>query len=270
MKQKKKLRLVEYLFVIGVLLFSAAVLMAAILFVDVQNNFNSGSASSLAVTKSSTGGNFMVAWVRHGTNSTSTISVTDSNAATWTQAGSTCVVGTDQEAMFYIANSPAVTSVTANFATAAVTNTSIVVEEFSGIAASSPLDVASTCATNSSSVTTLTSSAITTTNANDLLVYGIHLGAGQSGAAWTAGSGYTLPSNNDATGNSSTNTRSALQYQIVTSIQTGITTSMTWTTAGNAAGILASFKMSAATPTGFPVIMSRSFVPQRELFRRGN
>lgn len=222
---------------------------AALGFVQVQNNFNSALGTTLAATITSTGGNLLVAWVRHGTDNTSSITVSDSNSATWTQVGSNCnSTSTDLGAMWYLKNAAAVTSVTATFG-ASVNNRSIIVYEISGADATAPLDASGACSSTSSNVTSLQSSNITTVSANTIVLYGLNVGANQSGASWVVGTGFTFPNNNDATGNSSTNTRGAVQYEIFSSIQTNLNTTPSWASSANVHGLIAAFKQAGGAVT---------------------
>ena len=127
--------------------------------------------------------------------------------------------------MFYMANSAAVTSVTVHYATAGeVTKPGIMVFEIYGAASSSVADGSVNNAT-AAGTTTSTSGSLTTTNANDILIFATDTSGNETG--WTAGVGYTIPNNSLATGASGSDVRMAMQYKVVTTTQAGTTTTMT-------------------------------------------
>ena len=103
-----------------------------------------------------------------------------------------------------------------------------------------------TCVPNGDvAATTATSNpGFTTTNANDVLIYGLHADA--NAGTFTAGSGYTVPTGGVA------NSATAAEYQIVSGIQTGVTATMNWTTSRQWASVLAAFKAAPAGGTTFP------------------
>ena len=81
---------------------------------------------------------------------------------------------------------------------------------------------------------------LTTTNANDILVFATDTAGNETG--WTAGAGYTIPNNNLAVGANGSNVRMAMQYKVVSSIQSSATTSMTYPNAAWNGNIFAAFK----------------------------
>ena len=90
------------------------------------------------------------------------------------------------------------------------------------------------------SVTTSSSGSLSTTNANDILIFATDTGSNQTG--WTAGAGYAIPNNNLAPGASGSNVRMAMQYAVVSSVQTNTTTSMTPANSAWNGNIFAAFK----------------------------
>src|SRR5438094_9791931 len=114
--------------------------------VQVQNNIDMTTTAhtSFSVPITTNPGNLLVAFVRESSNSTDNFTMTDSAGQTWTQTPS----GYKNESstgprigMFYIANSAAVTSVTAHFTTSGgVIKPGIMVMEISGAATSSVAD----------------------------------------------------------------------------------------------------------------------------------
>lgn len=197
--------------------------------------------TSTSVNITTTAGNLLVAVVREGSNNTDSPTMTDSASQSWTRVTIVTISGIAmEEAMFYMANSASVSSVTVNWSTSGgVKNTAIVIYEISGAATSNVFDASVNSSANSS-VTSLTSGSLTTTNANDILLYGVSPNG--AGGAETAGSGYTLPANS-----TSTNGRLGMEYKIVSAIQSSVTTSLSWATAiFGATGIFASFKAASA------------------------
>lgn len=215
---------------ISVLLLCASSLHAQS-FVQVQNNFASGSSTSLAVTIATTSGNFVLVAEGQGTNNTNDTTPTDSASQTYTHIVDGSPNATAETSFYYVAGSAVLSSVTCNFSASSATRICIVLE-ISGAATASPIDASATG--SSSGATSCPSGSLTTTNANDILVFACRVGATQT--TWTQGAGYTIPNNNVATGNSGSNSRSAIQYKVVTTTQSAVTTSMTYgasTTNGN-------------------------------------
>ena len=184
-----------------------------------------------------------MAFCREGSNATDYFTVTDSAGQKWTQTLS----GYENESstgprsgMFYVANSAAVSSVTVNFTTAAgVTKPGIMVMEFSGAALTGVAD-GSVKNKSGASVTAETSGPLTTSNANDILIFAGETSGNE--ASWTAGAGYTIPNNLLTTGASGSNVRMAMQFLIVTSTQSNRSTSMSYPTANWNGNIFAAFK----------------------------
>src|SRR6185437_3856180 len=98
-------------------------------------------------------------------------------------------------------------TVTAN---GTMSNAVLYVSEFSGVAASSPIDGSGASASGYG--TTPASGTFTTTTNNDLWVSAYVGGTG--GTTTTAESEWTLPANGSATGSGSSNPASAIEYQI--------------------------------------------------------
>ena len=122
-------------------------------------------------------------------------SVTDSAGNTWTRIGAFAVSGhySDGE-MWYSPNVKAVSSVTAH--TSSATTLAVEVQEFSGIATTASLDVA-TGASNTS--TTAASGSLTPTAANDLVV-GFVAGHANGEAITVTAPGYTTQPQQSTTG----------------------------------------------------------------------
>src|SRR5438552_8990125 len=186
-------------------------------FVQVQNNIDvSGAAfTSFSVNITTSPGDLLVAFVRESSNGTDNFTVTDSAGQTWTQTTSGYNNESDsgpRTGMFYIANSTAVTSVTVNYTTAGgVVKPGIMVMEISGGATSGVAD-GSVNQASLAEVTTSTSGSLTTTNANDILIFAADTSGDEIG--WTAGTGYTIPNNMVTAGASGSDVRMAMQYVV--------------------------------------------------------
>src|SRR5437016_14554676 len=128
--------------------------------------------------------------------------------------------------MFFVANSVAVTSVTVHYTTSGgVIKPGIMVFEISGAASSSVAD--GSVNNGTASTTTSTSGSLTTTNANDILIFATDTSGNETG--WTAGTGYAIPNNMVTTGASGSDVRMAMQYAVVSSVQTNTATSTAYT-----------------------------------------
>jgi len=227
---------------------------ASVVLVQAAQGFSASGNTSITVPISTTAGNLLVIFCANGGNNTATITISDSAGQSWTQttSGYASSASSNRSAMFYKANSAAVTSVTATW-TASANNIEAIVYEINGADPSSPADGSVNSNVSGSAITSLTSGALTTTNTNDILIYGARSQSNET--AWTAGSGYTIPANGS-------NTRQGMQYQIVSSTQSGVTTSVSWNTgAAGAAGIFAAFKAASGGVTG-PSIMATAGTPQ--------
>jgi hypothetical protein len=211
-------------------------------------NINTGTGNtSLTVTlgAASTAGNLLVAFVRQGENQTDTPTITG-----WTVVGDTTGWGTSRARMLYRENAPSVSSVTVNYSTGGgVTRPSMVVMEISGAATTSPLDSWAQATEGTIVVSTLASGALTTTNANDIIVFGQDVGGDQ--ASWTQPAGFTLPA-------TAQDVRDALAYQVVSATQAGITPAFTWPSAYLAQNIIAAFKRAPAA--GVSVLSTTSLL----------
>lgn len=198
--------------------------------------------TSTAVTITTTSGHLLVATIYQDVSSSATLTVTDSQSQTWSLV--TCAtVGTAKKCMYYKENSAAVTSVTCNSTSSA--SLPCVVYEIAGTALAASLDgfVVSSATASSGA---LTSGSLTTTNANDILLYSVGEGSNQSGAgctSWTVGGSFNFPS-----GSCTPTGREAIQNRIVAVVQSGATTSMTWNTGGgDRIGIFAAFANTPIT-----------------------
>lgn len=200
--------------------------------VNVWNNIDDTTTlqPSISVAIANVAGDALVACVREGTNNLDQFTVTDDAAQTWvkTTSGYEQVNTSGALACFLRPSSAALGSVTANFTTSGgVAKRSIIVLEIGGAAATGLEDVSVNSGQVSDGVTaTLTSAPLSTSNANDLLVF--YGGLGDDVTAWTAGAGFTIPNNQIGPGNSGANVRTAIQTRVVSAIQSGTITSMSW------------------------------------------
>jgi hypothetical protein len=216
----------------------------ALSFIQAKANTTAAGAA-VTVTISTTPGNLLVIFTEENANGTSTVAITDSSGGTnvWTQTAcgySNTISDVIRCAMFFSPTTVGVTTVTATWSGGITSNVEMIVFEISGAAASSVED--SSVKNNGTSSTTATSGALTTANANDILIFGVHSVGGVTG--FTAGSGFTIPTGGTAA-------QIGMQYEIVSSTHSGVTTTMTWTTAAPNANIFAAFKAVAASTTSF-------------------
>ena len=161
----------------------------------VGNNANTQNTSlSVPFLNATTAGNLIVVYVTPAPNQVGSISVTDSAGNTYSPATSTFTTGIPgcgmSQEFFYAANiSGGNDTVTATRSEAG--GMGMVILEYSGIAATSPLDAQAGTSQTSSCPWSAgpTSASFTTLNADDLIVSGASLSASSS---WTAGTGYAL------------------------------------------------------------------------------
>lgn len=199
------------------------------------------SSSATAVTNSivTAAGSLLVAYCGQGANNTSTVTMTDSGGVNvWSQtaSGYSSANSSSRCSMNFVANAGAVTTVTSTWSGSLSTTVSMCVYEITGAATSSPED-SSVNSSNNVSEQTATSGALTTTNANDILLFGVRLGT--SNSSWNTSSGYTSPTG-------STDVRIAIEYQIVSTTQSGVTVTRTWTGNATHAEVFAAFKQAPA------------------------
>ncbi|PYV24595.1 MAG: hypothetical protein DMG24_11040 [Acidobacteria bacterium] len=213
--------------------------------VQVQNNIDASGAAfaSFSVPITTQPGDLLVAFVRESSNGTDNFTVTDSAGQTWTQTTSGYNNESDtgpRTGMFYVANSAAVTSVTVNYTTAGgVIKPGIMVMEISGATTTGVAD-GSVNSGAAGDTTTSTSGSLTTTNANDILIFATDTSGNEAG--WTAASGYAIPNNKLMIGASGSNVRMAMQVAVVSSVQTNTTTGMSYANSNWNGNIFAAFK----------------------------
>lgn len=205
---------------------------------------DAATATAVTITVTTSANNLLVIICGQDANNTSTLSVADSASNSWVQAGTYNRPSTSKDvAIFFATNAAAITTLTATWSGSISANVSATVYEISGADTVSPLDANGANASNGSPVATLTSGSLTTTNANDILLFGIYFSAVVS--AQTAGTSFAFQSGG-------TGSRVGMDFEIVSSIQTAVTTTTTWTTNARPTGNFVSFKAAsgAAPPAG--------------------
>ena len=143
----------------------------------------SGTTASLAFSKANTAGNLIVVYVVWGNSGT--VQVSDTRGDTYTAATARQTWGSNWSAQVFYA--PGIVggsnTVKATFGTAISSFGLVYLHEYSGLATALPVDVSASAAGTSAS---MTSGAVTTSQANDLL-----FAAGASDNTVAQGTGYT-------------------------------------------------------------------------------
>ena len=205
----------------------------------VQGSAGVITSASTTVTSGATAtttGNLLVVAIRWGNvncaGETST-ALMDTAGDTFTIVGS-CAQPPDGVAEFmFVAKNITGNAANVVIATGALSSfNTINVMEFSGLNHSTPLDQSAQGAVN---FTTVTSGSFTTTSANEVLAACAEFSS--TGNTFTPESGYTLSS-----GSKDSQGVSQCQYQIVSTIQTGVTSSMTVGSPNPAAIVVGTFK----------------------------
>jgi len=199
----------------------------SITFVRAANNLIPGAGVSVSVANMINNvGDALVVACRESAQVTIS-SVTDTAGNSYTKIANGLSTGRES-ALFFAANVKAssTNTISCNFASSSARE-AIVVEEFSGVTA---LD-GSVTANSNSATTSLPSGNLTTTNAHDLLIYEVNVGADNT---FTAGPGYVIPAGGS-------DARLAMQFAIASS-QGTYSTSGSWSTAAPADGIFAALK----------------------------
>lgn len=170
-----------------------------------------------------------------------TVTVSDTLNGSFTQAGTSCFSAYDaQSTMFYFAHSAAgADTITATLPASA--SISVDAQEYSGIATSSPLDVAPLCGTLTAGAHPATPS-ITTVTANDLIVAAAPF-AGNTGTL-TVSSPYTIESPSGFGGMAYQSATAATSY-------TGATFTIQYS-GGNVIAMIAAFKPAGGGSTYHP------------------
>ncbi|HYY69059.1 MAG TPA: hypothetical protein VE734_04955 [Terriglobales bacterium] len=219
---------------------------SSLAFVRAANNLSSTGGTSISVNMTNNAGDALLVACRQGADQTSIVSVTDSAGNSYTKIGSSASGGNREDALFLATNvlARAANTISCNFASNLTATEGIVAEEFSGVASASVVDQSTAISDSSGATTALSTGSVTTTNANDLLVYEITASTDES---FTAGSGYVVPTNGS-------NARQAMQYRTVASLGS-YTASISWTAPASADGVFVALRgaNSATPPPASPV-----------------
>ncbi len=217
---------------------------AAIARVGTATVFDNGTATTGTVTiPATTAGNLLVVVISGGAGTGGGSSAVNLGATPMTKAiQSINTSGTNEVTIWYLANIPAAqTTVTWSYAagTGGTTDNGIIVQQYSGAATVTPVDVTATWNSAATAVTVLNSGTATATAANELWIGGLNcLTSGTWSAPTPAGS--TLQGNTVA---------GATGMALVDNMTLGATANaLGATTNGNdtGAGALAVFKVAAA------------------------
>lgn len=215
---------------------SLSPLSKGIAFVQEKNAQTGSTATTVTPTATVTAGNLVIAYAYEDASSSAVLTMTDSNSQTYLTAGCS-TIGNANSCLFYKENSAAITNLTCQSSVGATF--ACYFKEFSGIASSSSLDGIQ-ASSGAATGTSLASANLTTTQTNTVLIYAVGNATTQPGA-WTAGSGYTLTA-------PSPNSRNNIQYKIVSSTQSAVSTTMTWgTSATDRTGVFAAFSATSVT-----------------------
>lgn len=187
-------------------------------------------AATVTETLTVTSGDLAIACMYSDVAATQTFSVTDSASQTgylaWTN--SPFGVGNGRSECFYKPNTAALTSITCNYSTSG-TNVCAALD-IAGAATGTPFDAnatnAVTVALSATGTTLVTGSALSTSNANDILIYWV--GENTTSSGWAAsGTGWSIPS-----GIAVATIRGSLETKGVSATGSQGTATMNWTTSG--------------------------------------
>ena len=143
----------------------------------------SGTTASLAFSKANTAGDLIVVYVVWDNSGSATVSDTRGDAYTAATARQTWGNGWSAQVFYASSIAGGSNTVKATFGSAITSFGLLYLHEYSGLAATSPVDVSASAVGTSAS---MSSGAVTTAQANDLL-----FAAGASDSAATKGAGFT-------------------------------------------------------------------------------
>lgn len=220
---------------------------AAIAYVNSASNLDlSGTGfMTFPVTINATAGNFIVVTFRDYDVSSHIYAsgITDTGGNTFARALNAPDSGNFDAAVevWYaqVTTGNASDVITVSWGASTVKYISLLAAQYSGIATASPLDTTAGADTIPAQ-TTVTSSAFTTTQADELIVCGCANNVG--GGTWTPSVGYTNRV-------SDSSTVVMLEDQIVSAIQTGVTISVTYSVGSSMTMAVATFKAATAAAT---------------------
>jgi hypothetical protein len=223
----------------------------------IQSNFNfaSGSGNTSIATTSwpmfvSTSGNTVVVFARCSGSSTNVFTISDAFSVGGWQGPSYNDDGNSNErsAMFYTQAAGVVETPTVTFGTSC-SDASIIALELSGVS-NTGLDAGPVFMNHSTGVTSGTTAALTTTNANDILIMCADP-ASANQTSYTAGTGYTLPV-------VSKTSRSACEFKIVSATQSAVHAGMGWSTSTSYDTVFFAFKANSSGGTSSTVDFQES------------
>ncbi len=217
---------------------------------QVQNTLDASGLlhTSYQINIQTTPGSLLVCFVSEKFNLTDTFTITDSAGNVWTQSSSgyatnNTIGSLNKSGLFFVANSLDVDFIIVNFSTiGGIAFISVTVLEIGGGESARVEDTSVN--TNNSSGSSISSGALSTSNVNDILVFAAAFDGSSTG--WTAGSGFTIPNNNNSTGASGSNTSAvlstAIEYKIVQSVQSSVSASLDAEVSSNSCGIFIALK----------------------------
>ena len=214
------------------------------------NTATATSTSSVTLSISTSAGNLLVLIVRQGASNGSAITVTlaDGTNNVWLQVGTynNLYGPSNSFGIFYCANAAPIKSITATWSGGISTTCAITLAEIAG-AVRTPLNVLDGYVISGSTVASTgdVCGPITTTNPNDIILCLVDSSVSQS--SWATGIGFS------AISGSGSGTQTGIFADIVSSIQTNLSTTATASTSGFNGGALVAFKAASTFDPGLPV-----------------
>jgi hypothetical protein len=236
-------KLIPFAAIVAVALLITSVKAEAQSFIQANFNHFPGPGNTIAYTTSepnfvSTPGNTVVVYSRCSGSATNVFTVSDSfNTAGW-QGPFYNNDGNNNErsAMFYIQPTSSISTPYVTFGTSC-SDASIIALELSDISVSG-LDSSPVFTNHSTAVTSGTTAALTTSNANDILISCTDAASADE-TTYTAGTGYTLPPVTKTA-------RAVCQYKIVSATQSAVHAGVGWNAATSYDSVFFAFKGSGS------------------------
>lgn len=209
-----------------------------------------GGTATITFGAATQAGNLLMVMTGQISSAATTATITDSSSGGNTWALCSAGYATQgsnpiRHGVFFVPNAVAVTSVTATWS-AGNPITHIIALEISGLALSSSEDASVNTATFSSAAS-IQSAALTTANANDILLHFVTTAVAVTSP--TAGGGFALQANDSQT---------SVTFLVVSSTQSGLQNTTSWTTASVATSTLIGLKAAAS---GGPSLVALDFTP---------
>lgn len=217
-----------------------------------QNTSGSSVGTIAAAAASHTTGNLIAVGIRWGVTAVTVTGVADTALNSYTAL--TKYSGTGGWQWWYAKN---ITGNAANVVTvtfSATTNfPAVIVYQVSGANATSPVDVGTDVGSSvgsGGSPQTYTSPLFTTSNANDIILFGVTVGAlGETMTAGTIGGVTAL-----LTPSGASNPIAAAEYLVVSSIQSSITATITASAGASGVYSVIAFKAAVSTASRLPLL----------------